>query len=322
MTRYSIYKKLILKNQNSNKLNFNPDGRKHYVYRITDFTRNSEEHYYGSRTSKLKDILKDFWNYRTSSKYNKIIKENKEDYKVKIIKIFDNSGDKILYEAFIHQFFNVKLHNSFWNKSNQTPFGFDTTGLSHDGRITEEGIMKMKETKMRKIIIDGIETTSAKENARNAAKTMKIKDDNGLSIYEKSTIKGLSTKNKVFIKNGEETNILIEQGKSQSKTKNSKEWKKLVGNKSRAQQKDSLKKSVKKYNIMKDNEVIISNIIRKDIDKISASLLKKDIINYLGKSYQSFNVLKSKKFKGLYCEEIVSEEYFEGDILKELEKLL
>ena len=138
--RYSIYKNLVILEEDrrlkeegkSKKLDFTSDNRKHYVYRVTDYTRNIEEHYYGSRSTPKKnpkrDITDDFWSYRTSSKHNTILLENKENYKVKIIKVFNNTADKMIYEAFLHQYFDIKRHNNFWNKSNQTSFGFDTTG--------------------------------------------------------------------------------------------------------------------------------------------------------------------------------------------------
>ncbi len=116
------------------KLNFNIDGREHYVYRVTDYTRNIKEHYYGSRTppksKKYKSLIEEFWTYRTSSKKNVLNEDAKDNYKVKILKVFNNTADKMIYEAFLHQYFDVKKSNSFWNESNQTPFGFDTTGVS------------------------------------------------------------------------------------------------------------------------------------------------------------------------------------------------
>lgn len=47
-----IYIKLIIQDNRSKKLNFNPDGKKHYVYRIIDYTRTEKQHYYGSHTPK------------------------------------------------------------------------------------------------------------------------------------------------------------------------------------------------------------------------------------------------------------------------------
>ena len=128
MTRYSIYKNKILADIRSDNINFNIDGRVYYVYRVTEIKTNN--HYYGSRIKVKEQIDDDFWFYCTSSKRKKIIKENKQDYKVKIIKIFNNHGDMILWESFLHQYFNVKKHNNFFNESNQTPFGFSTCGIS------------------------------------------------------------------------------------------------------------------------------------------------------------------------------------------------
>ena len=123
MSRYSKYKKLIFEDKRSIKFDFNDSGKIHYVYRITEIKTN--EHYYGSRTQKTIDILEDFWSYCTSSKRKKIILENKNKYKVKIIKKFNNKSEMIIYESFLHNYFNVKQkNNNFFNEANQTPFFF------------------------------------------------------------------------------------------------------------------------------------------------------------------------------------------------------
>lgn len=152
--RYSIYKNEVLKDTRIKKLNFEPDGRVHYVYRITDYTRTEKEHYYGSRSTPKhdpgKDILEDFWSYKTSSKYNTLNENNKENYKVKIIrKDFSSRAEANIYEAYLHQYFDVKLHDKFWNEGNQTPFGFDTTGKKN-ATISEETRKKMSEAQKGK----------------------------------------------------------------------------------------------------------------------------------------------------------------------------
>ena len=53
-----IYKKLVLQDKRSKKLDFKPDGREHYVYRITDYTRGEKEHYIGSHTPKKEKVYK------------------------------------------------------------------------------------------------------------------------------------------------------------------------------------------------------------------------------------------------------------------------
>ncbi len=124
---FKKYKERVLNDPRSEKLDFNPDGRNHYVYRVS-----REEHYYGSKSEKLggvNDTIGD--GYYTSSNYlEESFKGNPEDYKVKIIRRFDNPVDKILFESYLHQKFDVKNHDSFINRSNQTPWGFDTTGTA------------------------------------------------------------------------------------------------------------------------------------------------------------------------------------------------
>ena len=170
------------------KLDFNIDGREHYVYRVTDYTRDINQHYYGSHTppkdKKYNNLIEEFWNYRTSSKKNVLNEDAKENYKVKILKVFNNTSDKMIYEAFLHQYFDVKNNNLFWNKSNQTPFGFDTTGRIFPVNLqpkTKSSIEKRMKTLQKINLKTGI--TRAKEIGRKAAKTRKqIDPETGLTI--------------------------------------------------------------------------------------------------------------------------------------------
>jgi len=63
----------------------------------------------------------------------------------------------MIYEAFLHQYFNVIIHNNFWNESNQTPFGFDTTGR----KASKSSIDKMLDSR-RKI---GLKQIAKKDKA-------------------------------------------------------------------------------------------------------------------------------------------------------------
>ena len=118
------YKEKILSDPKSKNLRFEKDGRYHYVYRITNLYDGT--YYYGSRSS-IKPPLEDFWEYGTSSTQvgrKNHIKTHPEEYKLKIVKILDNEADKIIWESYLHDYFNVKSNNKFWNKANQTPFGY------------------------------------------------------------------------------------------------------------------------------------------------------------------------------------------------------
>ncbi len=124
---FTKYKYKVLQDIRSKKLDFISDGRLHYVYRVTELFQDGR-HYYGSRTECKITIGH---NYFTSSKDRDFcisFKEKTDNYKIKIIKIFDNPDDKMLFESYLHQKFNVKDNDNFINRANQTPFGFDTTG--------------------------------------------------------------------------------------------------------------------------------------------------------------------------------------------------
>jgi len=119
--------KSITISKNPSKFDFTPDGRRHLVYRISHLI--SKVHYYGSQTNNK--ILGE--SYFSSSSDESFISEQSqhpERFKYKVIKIYNNTSDKIIHEAYLHQFFDVKSHDKFYNKVNQTASGFDTTGIS------------------------------------------------------------------------------------------------------------------------------------------------------------------------------------------------
>ncbi len=142
---FKKYKEWVLKDPRSEKLDFNIDGRKHYVYRISK----DGEHYYGSKSEILGIIEETIGNGYYTSSYNldfkKDFKNESKDYKIKIIRYFDNPSDKILFESYLHQYFDVKNHDNFINMSNQTPFGFDVTGR----KASEETIKNMIEAQAK-----------------------------------------------------------------------------------------------------------------------------------------------------------------------------
>jgi len=131
--RYKEYKKIVL--DDKNLLLENTGEHIHYVYRVTDLcpylegpVYGTQRYYYGSRSSKNPDLIKDFWNYCTSSKRKKQITNYKtKRFKVKILKKFTNPTEMIIYESFLHQYFNVKKNINFFNYGNQGPYQNDYT---------------------------------------------------------------------------------------------------------------------------------------------------------------------------------------------------
>jgi hypothetical protein len=128
----------------------------HYVYRITNTVLN--KHYYGVRTSKIDPKLDLGFKYFSSSsdkEFIQIQKENPQDYKYKIIKIFNSRVEAAELEIFLHKKFNVVVNESFYNKANSTSSGWDTTGtiLSNEHReklsMAKIGTSRTNETKLK-----------------------------------------------------------------------------------------------------------------------------------------------------------------------------
>lgn len=108
------------------------------------------------------------------------------------------------------------------------------------------------------------------------------KSTNAKEINKKSVI----TKNKIILVDGVYTTIYKEAGKKCSETKN-KEF--LLNGEITTNAKESAKRLVisnskksVRYNIFKDGEIVIKNIMRKDMIKISQLLLKTGEENKLG----------------------------------------
>jgi group I intron endonuclease len=102
-----------------------------YVYRITNKILN--KHYYGVRSSKIEPKLDLGVKYISSSKDKEFIKdqkENKLNYKYKIVRICATREKATTLEIKLHEKFNVGINESFYNKAKQTSTGFDFSGVT------------------------------------------------------------------------------------------------------------------------------------------------------------------------------------------------
>ena len=109
-------------NENTNKEESN--NKHNYVYWVSDGLK----WYIGVRSSTI-DPEKDFWKYGTSSYRKQEILTNSEMFRVYILADFNNRKEANAYEAFLHNYFNVKYNKKFWNKSNaETDFYANTKG--------------------------------------------------------------------------------------------------------------------------------------------------------------------------------------------------
>lgn len=104
----------------------------HYTYRITNIKLN--KHYYGSRTSSItpsEDIGYIYFSSSTDKDFIKDQKENPDDYKYKVIRIFEDRKDALELEVKLHEKFEVGANINFYNKGKQTSSGFSFSGRHH-----------------------------------------------------------------------------------------------------------------------------------------------------------------------------------------------
>ena len=101
----------------------------HYTYRITN--TKEKKYYYGVHSCKCLPTEDIGVKYFSSSKTKEFIndqKQNPQDYKYKILKLFPTRKEALEHEIFLHKKFNVGVNEKFYNESKQTSTGFDTTG--------------------------------------------------------------------------------------------------------------------------------------------------------------------------------------------------
>lgn len=101
----------------------------HYTYRITNTATNM--HYYGDRSSIVhpaEDLGKKYFSSFGNKFFRVDQKENPQDYKYKIIKIFSTRKEAKALESKLHRKFNVRLNEHFINRGNQDSSNFSTEG--------------------------------------------------------------------------------------------------------------------------------------------------------------------------------------------------
>ena len=123
----------------------------HYTYRITNIKEGM--YYYGVHScdcSPKEDIGVQYWSTSKRDGFVDHQKQNPEQYKYKVLKIFSTRVEAVEHEIFLHKKFDVKLHKKFYNDANQESNKFDTTGKANF--IDENGdkiFMSCEEAKLR-----------------------------------------------------------------------------------------------------------------------------------------------------------------------------
>lgn len=101
------------------KRNLISDMKYHYTYRITNITDGM--YYYGVHSCDClpkEDIGVKYFSSSSIKIFIKDQKQNPQNYKYKVIKIFPTRVEADEHEMILHAKFNVKLHDRFYNKWN------------------------------------------------------------------------------------------------------------------------------------------------------------------------------------------------------------
>lgn len=101
----------------------------HYAYRITN--KVEQKHYYGARSSNVhpsEDLGIKYFSSSTDKVFLAEQVSSPENFKYKVIKIFETREEAIALEIKLHAKFNVGVNESFYNKAKQTSARFDTSG--------------------------------------------------------------------------------------------------------------------------------------------------------------------------------------------------
>ncbi len=174
---FASYKRKILEDPRSGNLNFSLDGQIYYVYRVTHIA--SKTHYYGSKNDKCDiSIGVTYFTSSTDINFKNDFKTNSGNYKVKIIRRFNNSADKIIFESYIHDYFKVSTQSNFINRMNQTPFGVNATGFKHSIN-TRENMARLAVKREEEIRRDSLryQERSEKQSKSAIRAHLQIKDD-------------------------------------------------------------------------------------------------------------------------------------------------
>ena len=151
----------------------NSSQKFYYVYRISNLIEH--KHYYGFRSTKFlpkNDLGIRYFSSSRDKEFIKDQKQNPQNYRYKIVKLFQNYKDALNFEILLHEKFNVSTNESFYNRAKQTATGFSTAGST----ISEEHKRKISEAGLKRIYEPTSDETKKKqsESAKNRGPVSEI----------------------------------------------------------------------------------------------------------------------------------------------------
>lgn len=142
------------------------DKEYHYVYRITNLVES--KHYYGARTSTVEpalDLGQVYFSSSTDLDFIQDQKTNPQNYKYKVVSLFNDRFNANEMEIKLHKKFNVASNPNFYNKAIATSSAFSIYGTNH----TEETKLKISKSNKGKT-----RTNKQKQNISDALSGRKL----------------------------------------------------------------------------------------------------------------------------------------------------
>jgi len=290
----------------------------HYTYRITSKILN--KHYYGCRSSKInpnEDLGFKYFSSSTNTEFILDQKQNPQNYKYKVIKVFNTREEAIKHEILLHNKFNVDVNKNFYNKAKQTSekFSFNNSGLiSVKNILTEtycyisndefDSSIHIKEgsTKNSKRTPQFKDTLSKrmkgvpknKDSILTRTKTVTTPDENGITIAYKGYLSAQQTKQQKF----ELDNLYFEKI-----NKKISENKKTLCENGKTKAVNSAAKSMETKRKIDENG---KNIIEKSAEKLKITMKtveqngKTKAENTAAKSAETMKTTKNEKGLSIY----------------------
>jgi hypothetical protein len=140
----------------------------HYVYRITNTLLN--KHYYGYRScfcNPKEDLGIHYFSSSTDKNFILDQKENKVNYKYKIIRVYKTREDALKLEIKLHNKFNVDINESFYNLIKQPSVKYSFSGMVHSEESKQKMSNSAKKRPKRKLLKEHKKRLSLAAKKRN-----------------------------------------------------------------------------------------------------------------------------------------------------------
>lgn len=159
----------------------------HFLYEIRN--KKVKKSYIGVRSSNFIDIGIKYFSSSTDKEFMEEQKLYPYRFDYIVLLLCETKEEALYYEVYLHNYFNVSNNDNFYNKSNQTSKGFDTTGIP----FKEEAKVKIKNTLSTKI-------HKERMSKRNKKRYEDEKELEKLSIAQKNNWKNENYREKMIKK--------------------------------------------------------------------------------------------------------------------------